>query len=58
LALYNAETDSSSFEKQLRNNLDETLVKNIESIENGQDLNIEDTINLAFSEFKKYLKSS
>jgi hypothetical protein len=58
LALYNAETNSSSFEKQLRNNLDETLVKNIASIENGQELNIEDTVNLAFNEFKKYLKTS
>jgi hypothetical protein len=58
LSLYNAETNSSSFEKQLRNNLDETLVKNIESIENGQELNIEDTVNLAFNEFNKYLKAS
>ncbi|MBT3367580.1 MAG: hypothetical protein HN472_14095 [Nitrospina sp.] len=58
LTLYNAETNSSSFEKQLRNNLDETLVKNIESIENGQELNIEDTVNLAFDEFSKYLKTT
>ena len=56
-SLYNAETDSSSFEKLLRNNLDETLVKNIESIENGQDLNIEDTVNLAFDAFTKCLKT-
>jgi hypothetical protein len=56
-SLYHAETDSSSFEKLLRNNLDETLVKNIESIENGQDLNIEDTVNLAFDAFTKCLKT-
>ena len=40
LSVYNTETSSSS-EKQLKNNLDETLVKNIESIENGQELNID-----------------
>ena len=57
LSVYNTETSSSS-EKQLKNNLDETLVKNIESIKNGQELNIEDTINLAFNEFNKYLKAS
>ena len=57
LSVYNTETSSSS-EKQLKNNLDETLVKNIESIKNGQELNIEDTINLAFNEFNKYLKTS
>ena len=57
LSVYNTETSSSS-EKQLKNNLDETLVKNIESIENGQELNIEDTVNLAINEFNKYLKAS
>ena len=57
LSLYNAEMSSFS-EKQLKNNLDETLVKNIESIKNGQELNIEDTVNLAFNEFNKYLKTS
>ena len=57
LSVYNAETSSSS-EKQLKNNLDETLVKNIESIANGQEINIEDTVNLAFNEFSKYLKAS
>ena len=46
---------SSSFEKQLKNSLDETLVKNISNIENGSDLNIEDTVNLAYKEFNKYL---
>ena len=39
---------SSSFEKQLKNSLDVTLVKNISTIENGQDLNIEGTVNLAY----------
>jgi hypothetical protein len=58
LSLYNTETGSSSFEKQLRNILDETLVKNISTIENGQDLNIEDTVNLAFNEFVKFLKTA
>ncbi|MBT3415746.1 MAG: hypothetical protein HOA09_05715 [Nitrospina sp.] len=57
LSVYNTEMSSSS-EKQLKNNLDETLVKNIESIANGQEINIEDTINLAFNEFSKYLKAS
>jgi hypothetical protein len=46
---------SASFEKQLKNSLDETLVNNIFTIENGQDLNIEDTVNLAYKEFNKYL---
>lgn len=58
LSLYNSEATSSSFEKQLKNNLDETLVKNISSIADGQELNIEDTINLAYNQFKKYLKSN
>jgi len=34
------------------------FLENIESIENGQELNIEDTVNLAFNEFNKYLKAS
>ena len=46
---------SSSFEKMLKNSLDETLVKNMSIIENGQDLNIEDTVNRAYREFNKYL---
>ena len=58
LKLYRAEMDSASFAKQLKNNLDETLVKNIASIENGQELNIEDTVNLAFNEFTKYIQSN
>lgn len=56
LKLYRGEMNSSSFAKQLKNNLDETLVKNISSIENGQELNIEDTVNLAFDEFTKYIQ--
>ena len=55
LTLYMNEMGSGSFEKLLKNSLDETLVKNISNIENGQDLNIEDTVNLAHSEFNKYL---
>ena len=39
----------------LKKTLDETLVKNISIIENEQDLNIEDTVNLAYREFNKYL---
>ena len=55
VTLYKNEMGSSSFEKMLKNNLDETLVKNISTIENEQDLNIEDTVNLAYREFNKYL---
>jgi hypothetical protein len=46
---------SSSFQKVLKNSLDETLVKNISTLENEQDLNIEGTVNLAYREFNKYL---
>ena len=55
VTLYNNEMGSGSFEKLLKNSLDETLVKNIPNIENGSDLNIEDTVNLAYKEFNKYL---
>ena len=55
LTLYKNEMGSGSFEKLLKNSLDETLVKNIPNIENGADLNIEDTVNLAYKEFNKYL---
>jgi hypothetical protein len=55
LTLYKNEMGSGSFEKLLKNSLDETLVKNISNIENGQDLNIEDTVSLAYNEFNKYL---
>jgi hypothetical protein len=47
---------SASFAKQLKSNLDKILVKNISSIENGQGLKIEDTVNLAFNEATKYLQ--
>jgi hypothetical protein len=56
LTLYRTEMRSASFAKQLKNNLQETLVKNISSIKNGQELNIEDTVSLAFNEFTKYLQ--
>ena len=55
LTLYKNKMGSGSFEKLLQNCLDETLVKNIPNIENGADLNIEDTVNLAYKEFNKYL---
>ena len=54
--LYRVEMSSASFTKQFKNNLDKTLVKNISSIENGQELNIEDTVNLVFKEVNKYLQ--
>ncbi len=57
LNLYKNEMGSGSFEKQLKFSLDETLVKNIPNIENGADLNIEDTVSLAFKEFNKFLTS-
>jgi len=58
LTLYKNEMGSGSFEKHLKQSLDEALVKNISNIENGVDLNIEDTVNLAFSGFNKYLSSN
>ena len=56
ITLYRVEMRSAIFAKQLKNNLDKTLVKNISSIENGQELNIEDTVNLVFNEVTKYLQ--
>jgi hypothetical protein len=55
IIMYKNEMGSSSFEKQLKNSLDETPVKNISTIDNGQNLNIEDTVDLAYKEFNKYL---
>ena len=55
VTLYKNEMGSSSFEKMLKKSLDETLVKNISTIENEQDLNIEDAMNMAYREFNKYL---
>jgi hypothetical protein len=46
---------SSSFEKMLQNSLDETLVKNISTIENEQNLNIEDAVNMAYRKLNQYL---
>ena len=40
LTICRAEMSSASFAKQLKNNLDETLLKNISSIESSQELNI------------------
>ena len=56
LTFYRVEMSSASFAKQLKNNLDKTLMKNISSIENGQELNIEDSVNLVFNEVTKYLQ--
>ena len=39
---------SGSFEKLLKNRLDETQEKSISTIENRPDLNIEDTVSLAY----------
>ena len=56
LTLYRLEMSSASFAKQLKSNPDKTLVKNISSIENGQELDIEDIVNLVFNEATKYLQ--
>jgi hypothetical protein len=40
ITLYRVEMRSAIFAKQLKNNLDKTLVKNISSNENGQELKI------------------
>jgi hypothetical protein len=56
LTLYSVEISSASFAKQLKKYLDQILVKNISSIKNVQELNIEDTVNLAFNKFSKYLQ--
>jgi hypothetical protein len=55
VTLYKNKMGSSSFEKILKNSLDEALVKNISTIENEQDLTIEDTVKLAYREFNKHL---
>ena len=55
VTLYKNEMGSCSFEKMLKKSLDETLVKNISTIENEQDLNIEDAMNMAYRVFNKYL---
>ena len=57
LTLYKNEMGSLNFEKQLKNSLDETLVKNISNIESDSELDIEETVNKAYNEFKKLVTS-
>ena len=57
LTLYKNEMGSSNFEKQLKNSLDETLVKNISNIESDSELDIEETVSTAYKEFKKLVAS-
>ena len=57
LTLYKNEMGSANFEKQLKNSLDETLVKNISNIESDSDLDIEETVSIAYDEFKKLVTS-
>ena len=57
LTLYKNEMESANFEKQLKNSLDETLVKNISNIESDSELDIEETVNIAYKEFKKLVAS-
>lgn len=57
LNLYKNEMGSSNFEKQLKNSLDETLVKNISNIESDSELDIEETVSKAYNEFKKLVTS-
>ena len=57
LILYKNEMGSSNFEKQLKNSLDETLVKNISNIESDSELDIEETVSKAYNEFKKLVTS-
>ena len=48
---------SANFEKLLKNSLDETLVKNISNIESDSELDIEETVNTVYNEFKKLVVS-
>ena len=57
LTLYKNEMESANFEKQLKNSLDETLVKNISNIESDSELDIEETVSKAYNEFKKLVTS-
>ena len=57
LTLYKNEMGSANFEKQLKNSLDETLVKNISNIESDSELDIEETVSKAYNEFKKLVTS-
>jgi len=57
LTLYKNEMGSANFEKQLKNSLDETLVRNISNIDSDSELDIEETVNKAYNEFKKLVTS-
>jgi len=57
LTLYKNEMGSANFEKLLKNSLDETLVKNISNIESDSELDIEETVSIAYNEFKKLVAS-
>ena len=57
LTLYKNEMGSANFEKLLKNSLDETLVKNISNIESDSELDIEETMSIAYNEFKKLVAS-
>ena len=57
LTLYKNEMESVNFEKQLKNSLDETLVKNISNIESDSELDIEETVSKAYNAFKKLVTS-
>ena len=57
LTLYKNEMGSANFEKLLKNILDETLVKNISNIESDSELDIEETVSIAYNEFKKLVAS-
>ena len=57
LTLYKNEMGSTNFEKQLKNSLDETLVRNISNIESDSELDIEETVSKAYNEIKKLVTS-
>ena len=57
LTLYKNAMGSSNFEKQLKNSLDETLVRNISNIESDSELDIEETVSKAYNAFKKLVTS-
>ncbi|QPJ65084.1 MAG: hypothetical protein G3M78_06660 [Candidatus Nitrohelix vancouverensis] len=57
MAVYKKEmSKSSGFEKKLKNNLDEALVKNFNPDVDGE-MNIEDEVNRSFKEFVKLLQA-
>ena len=57
LTLYKNAMGSSNFEKQLKNSLDETLVRNISNIDSDSEFDIEETVSKAYNEFKKLVTS-